>query len=190
MFDVKYIDIIKIENLLVVWERFLCGKRHKKDVMIFRTELGGNLVDLQQSLVNCTYIHGPYLAFHISDPKPRNIHKATVRDRLLHHLVYEKLYPYFNKKFIYDVYSCRKNKGTHRALNRLRHFAREVSKNNSRSCYILKCDIQKFFASIDHQILAKILERHISDTQIIWLIKRVTTSFYSTRPESVCRLAI
>jgi len=181
MFDVKYLEIIKIENLLVTWERFLRGKRHKRDVMIFQAKLADNLTDLYYSLANYTYTHGPCSAFNISDPKPRNIHKATVRDRLLHHLIYKELYPYFDKKFIYDVYSCRKNKGVHRALNRFRYFARKVSKNNSRTCYILKCDIQKFFANIDHQTLIKILKRHIGDPQIIWLIGRVIFSFHSSR---------
>lgn len=181
MFDVKYIDIIKLDNLLATWERFLRGKRHKKDVMIFQARLADNLINLYRSLVNYTYIHGPYSAFNISDPKPRNIHKAAVYDRLLHHLIYKELYPYFDKKFIYDVYSCRENKGVHRALNRFRYFARKVSKNNSRTCFILKCDIQKFFANIDHQTLIKILKRHISDPQIIWLIERVVFSFSSYR---------
>jgi retron-type reverse transcriptase len=182
MFDVKYFDIIKLENLLVTWERFLRGKRHKRDVIIFQTELATNLTALYYSLVNYTYIHGPYSAFNISDPKPRNIHKATVRDRLLHHLIYKELYPYFDKKFIHDVYSCRENKGVHRALNRFRYFARRASKNNSRTCYILKCDIQKFFANVDHQALIKILKRHINDPSLIWLLERVIFSFYSNHP--------
>jgi len=178
MFNVKYFDIIKIENLLVIWKKFLRGKRHKKDVMLFQIELADNLSSLYYSLINYTYTHGSYSTFNISDPKPRNIHKASVRDRLLHHLIYEELYPYFDRKFIFDLYSCRKNKGLHRALNRFRHFARKVSKNNSRTCYILKCDIQKFFANINHQILIKILERHISDFRILWLVKKIIFSFY------------
>ncbi len=47
-----------------------------------------------------TYIHGSYYAFKINDPKPRDIHKASVGDRVIHHAVYRILYPYFDKKFI------------------------------------------------------------------------------------------
>lgn len=86
-----------------------------------------------------------------------------VRDRVVHHLIYKELYWYFHNRFIHDSYSCRKNKGTHRALDRFREFARKVSKNHTHTCYVLKCDIKKFFASIDHTILMKILERHIAD---------------------------
>jgi len=160
----------------------LRGKKQKKDVVIFQLRLADNLTNLYYSLANYTYKHGAYSAFTISDPKLRNIHKATVRDRVLHHLIYKELYPYFDKKFIYDSYSCRKNKGTHRAIKRFKYFACRVSKNNSRMCYVLKCDIKKFFASINHKILIKILKRHIEDTDIIWLIDEIISSFYSTRP--------
>jgi retron-type reverse transcriptase len=118
-----------------------------------------------------------YTAFNISDPKPRNIHKATVRDRVVHHLLYKELYFYFHQRFIYDSYSCRIEKGTHRALDRFRDFARSVSKNNTRSCFVLKCDIRKFFASINHDVLRTILKRYIADENILWLINQVLVSF-------------
>ena len=86
---------------------------------------------------------------------------------------------YFDNRFIYDSYSCRKEKGTHKALDRFRYFARKVSKNNTRTCYILKGDIKKFFASIDHKILKSILERQIKDKDILWLLNQVIDSFNS-----------
>lgn len=181
MFTHKYNNIISIENILATWQRFLCGKRNKKDVIIFQAKLSDNIFDLYTSLQTRTYTHGEYSAFNISDPKPRNIHKAIVRDRLLHHLIYKTLYSYFEARFIYDSYSCREYKGTHRAIDRFRDFARKVSKNNTRTCYVLKCDIKKFFSSIDHQILYRILKRHIEDLEIRWLIKRVVSSFYTTK---------
>lgn len=182
MFIHKYQDIISIENLLFTWERFLRGKRHTKDVMKFGSNLAENLADLHKALLSRTYTHGDYMAFNVSDPKPRNIHKASVRDRLLHHLIYKELYWHFDARFIYDSYSCRKNKGTHKALDRFEQFARKVSKNNSRTCYVLKCDIKKFFASIDHEVLRKVLEQHIADPEMFWLINQVVSSFYMLEP--------
>lgn len=177
----KYKDIIHIENILSIWERFLRGKRHKKDVMKFQNKLGDNLSKLYLDLTNKTYKHGPYGAFNISDPKPRNIHKASVRDRVVHHLIYRTLYQYFDDRFIFDSYSCRKHKGTHRALYRFKQFAGKVSKNYTKSCFVLKCDVRKFFASIDQTILIQILERHIQDDDIKWLINGVLESFYTTQ---------
>lgn len=139
-----------------------------------------NILSLHQDLKNKIYIHGLYHAFSISDPKPRNIHKATVRDRLLHHAIYRILYPYFDKKFISDSYSCRRNKGTHKAINKFREHTRKVSKNNTKQCWILKCDIKKFFASIDHDTLLKILNKHIQDTDTLWLLNQIISSFSST----------
>ena len=156
------------------------GKRYKKDVIIFEAELASNLSEIYHSLTDRTYRHGPYSVFNISDPKSRTIHKASVCDRIVHRLIYDTLYRYFDIKFIFDSYSCRKRKGTHKALSRFKFFAGKVSKNNSRTCYVLKCDIKKFFASVDHKILSKILKRHIADQDIILLIEKVVSSFCST----------
>jgi len=140
-----------------------------------------NIIRLHNDLATKTYGHSQYIHFNISDPKPRSIHKASVRDRLLHHAIYRILYPFFDKTFIADSYSCRINKGTHKALSRFREFAYKVSKNNTRTCWILKCDIRKFFASIDHKVLLDILNLYIADKQIIWLLKEIIGSF-STKP--------
>ena len=177
-----YNDTITMENLLVTWEGFLRGKRHKKDVMEFELHLSENISALHRDLLHKTYIHGSYSEFHISDPKPRTIHKATVRDRLLHHLLHRALYSHFEERFIYDSYACRKNKGIHRALNRFDAFARRASKNHTRTCYVLKCDIKRFFASVDQHILERILERHIEDEDIRWLLEQVISSFHVVRP--------
>lgn len=168
-----------MENLLAAWQEFLCGKRKRKDVMLFSVNLLENILLLHNQLVGKTYRHGPYHAFKINDSKPRDIHKATVRDRLLHHAIYRILYPYFDTKFIFDSYSCRNKKGTHCAINRLRKYGRIVSKNNTRTVYVLKCDIKKFFASIDHKILLDILERKIGGNDPIKLLEEVIQSFHT-----------
>jgi retron-type reverse transcriptase len=107
----------------------------------------------------------------------RQIHKAGVKDRVLNHAVYRQLYPFFDKTFIHDSYSCRKNKGTHAAVGRMRKFANQSSQNNSRTCWILKCDIRKFFASIDQTILLKLLDEHITDKKLVGLLKLIIKSF-------------
>ena len=136
-----------------------------------------NIINLHQDLKSFRYVHGNYHAFNINDPKPRNIHKASVRDRLLHHAIYRILYPFFDKTFISDSFSCRLNKGTHKALDRFKHFAYKVSKNNTKTCWVLKCDIKKFFENIDHDILIQILKRYIPDKDIDWLLEKIIKSF-------------
>jgi len=170
-------DIVSLDNLLEAWKEFFKGKKNKKDVQEFSFRLMDNIISLHRDLVYHTYKHGGYQAFNISDPKPRNIHKASVRDRLLHHAIYRKLYPFFDKTFITDSFSCRINKGTHKALNRFRSVTFKVSKNNTKTCWILKCDIRKFFASIDHGILINILRKYIPDEDVLWLLGKVISSF-------------
>lgn len=177
-----YEDIISAENLLAAWREFVSGKKNKTDVQEFQAHLMDNILELHEDLSNERYRHGSYIAFKISDPKPRDIHKATVRDRLLHHAIYRKLYPFFDRSWIADSYSCRDNKGTHLAMNRFRKFAKQVSKNNTRTCWVLKCDIKKFFASINQQILIKVLVRYIPDRRIIRLLEEIIGSFYFKTP--------
>ncbi len=181
----SYNNIISLPSLLVSWKEFLKGKSKRKDVQEFSSKLMENLINLHNDLKNQTYTHGGYTAFNISDPKPRNIHKASVRDRALHHLLYKELYPYFDTKFIFDSYSCRKNKGTHKALQRFETFGRKVSKNYTKQCFILKCDIRKFFASISHEVLKSILEKHIQDKDVLWLLQRVIDSFNTEGKKNV-----
>lgn len=181
IFNIPYNDIISLENLLLAWREFLVGKTKRKDAQDFQRNLMSNIISLHSDLQTKTYSHFPYQAFSISDPKPRNIHKASVRDRLLHHALYIKLYPFFDKKFISDSFSCRLNKGTHRALDRFRDLGRIVSKNNTKTCWVLKCDVRKFFASVDQSTLIKILEENIQDEGILWLLRRVISSFSSTK---------
>lgn len=177
----KFKEIVSPDNLLSAWTEFVKGKRMKNDVQGFSLRLMSNILTLHHELVNGTYRHGGYHAFNISDPKPRNIHKASVRDRLAHHAIHRALSPFFERAFIVDSFSCRLGKGTHRALNRFRAFAYKVSHNNTRTCWVLKCDIRKFFASIDHEILRNILAKRIADTKLLELLHEVIGSFSSTR---------
>ncbi len=172
-------DIISVKNLLSAWKEFLNGKRKRKDVQEFERGLMSNIISLHDDLVRKAYQHSPYEAFKISDPKSRDIHKATVRDRLLHHAIYRKLYPFFDCIFVSDSTSCRLYKGTHKALDRFKRFAFKVSKNHTRTAWVLKCDIRKFFASIDQKILIQVLGKYIYDEDILHLLKEIVSSFHS-----------
>ncbi len=177
----RYEDIISIENLLLAWQEFVKGKRLRSDVQLFERSLMENLFDLHRTLIDETYRHSDYEAFSISDPKHRKIHKATVRDRVLHRAVYRIVYPFFDRLFIHDSYSCRNGKGTHRALDQFNRYARKASKNHRRTVWVLKCDIRKFFASIDQSLLLAILADRIPDRRILSLLEKVIYSFSSTR---------
>lgn len=180
-FNNTYNSIISIENLLEAWKEFVRGKRSRKDVQEFERNLMPNIISLHHDLAAKTYSHSKYLAFKISDPKPRDIHKASVRDRLLHHALHRKLSPFFERTFISDSNSCQKGKGTHRALRRFGEFISIVSENDTQTVWVLKCDIRKFFASVDQKILLEIIKEYIPDQDIVTLVSEIIGSFSSTR---------
>lgn len=169
--------IVCLENLFLAWREFKIGKKSKPDVQKFEFNLEENILQLHQELRDGTYQHSPYLAFYITDPKLRHIHKACVRDRVLHHAIFRVLYPIFDRGFIYDSYSCRLNKGTHRAVKRLKKFTDALSRNNYRNIFVLKCDIKKFFDSVNHEALLGLVQRKIKDKNAIRLIKTIIASF-------------
>lgn len=174
----KYEDIISVDNLLEAWKEFLRGKKKKTDVLEFQRNLMQNILALHEDLKLKRYTHSAYEEFKISDPKPRVIHKAKVRDRLLHHALYRHLYYFFTKTFITDSYSCRIGKGTHKAVKRFNDFYLKVSKNDTRQVWVLKCDIRKFFDSINQDILLDILGSYIIDKEIMDLLRKIIGSFH------------
>lgn len=174
-----FTTIVSVDNLLLAWKEFSRGKRSKPDVQVFERDLMDNILILHEELVSGKYQHGAYEEFRINDPKPRKISKATVRDRIVHHAIHEALYPHYDRRFIADSFSCRINKGTHAGGNRFRVMARKVTTNNTKTAWVLKCDIRQFFASINHQIALVILSHDVKDQDTISLLARVIGSFGS-----------
>lgn len=172
-----YEQIISPENLLKAWGEFVKGKRTRPDVLEFEQNLEAYIFALHRELASASYKHGPYSAFYIQDPKQRLIHKATVRDRVLHHAVFSALNPIFEPTFIANSFSCRVGKGTHRGVQTLAKMLRQVSTNNTAACYALKCDISKFFATVDQETLLSILKTRIKDKPTIDLLANIIDSF-------------
>lgn len=175
--DNIYNKIIRFKNILNAWHEFKKGKRNKKDVLEFEYDLEENLFNLQKSLINKTYRHGGYKKFYVKDPKLRLIHKATIIDRLVHHLTSIHLEQIFEPEFITHSYSSRKNKGTHKAVLTLQGMGNRINNRNQKLCWILKFDVKQFFASINHRILIDILSEKISDKQFFNLLIKIIQSF-------------
>lgn len=175
--------IIAPENLFLAWDDFKVGKTKKKDVCKFEWELEQNIFQLYRELCGRTYKHYSYTSFYIRDPKQRHIHKAEVRDRVLHHAIFSVLSPIFEQTFISDSYSCRIGKGTHKGVIALEKMIKKESRNHSRPCFVLKCDIQKFFDTVDHNILLQILFKRIKDESARWLLKEIVESFSSEQSD-------
>lgn len=170
-------SICSADNLFQAWEEFRRGKRKKPDVQEFERYLEDNIFALRRELLDGTYKPQGYTQFQITDPKLRLISKASVRDRVLHQAIYRVLNPVMDSTFIYDSYSCRLDKGTHKGFDRLETFTRRVSCNYTRPCWALKMDVRKFFDTVDHTYLKGRLREYIIDKPLLKLLDTIIDSY-------------
>ena len=132
---------------------------------------------MHRRLASGEWKNDPYVRRVISDPKPRVIHIASVRDRILYQAVYQQLYQIFDATFIHDSYASREGKGTHAGVRRLEEFSRKVSANYTKRAFVLECDIKKFFDNIDRALLFRLIAKRISDERLLALIHTILASF-------------
>ncbi|MCF8313431.1 MAG: RNA-directed DNA polymerase [Saprospiraceae bacterium] len=151
------------DNLLLAAKKTRKGKAWKQDAVNFHFRLENELLQLQQELQAKTYRPGVYRTFFIHDPKLRMISAAPYRDRVVHHALCNVIEPIFEKTFIHDSYANRQGKGSHKAIERYQAFAKQNK-------YVLKCDIRKFFPSVDHEILKREIRRKICCKDTLWLV--------------------
>ncbi len=150
-----------------LWELFnayyTCrgNKRNTHNALSFEVDYENNLVQLCNDLNNNHYKIGRSIAFIVKKPVIREIFAADFRDRVVHHLIINKLNPLFEKEFILDSYACRVGKGTHYGIKRVAGFIQNCSHNYTGDCYILKLDILGFFMHINRFILFERLEKFI-----------------------------
>jgi len=161
--------ITTFDNLLRAAQKAQKGKRFKEACAVFNLNLEKELIQLQRELKEKTYRHGNYNDFFVYDPKQRLISAAPYRDRVVHHALCNLIEPIFDRSFIEDSYACRKGRGTHAAVNRYSHYARKYQ-------YVLKCDIQRYFQSVDQKTLLDIIARKIRCAETLWLIREIICS--------------
>ena len=158
--------IVDWENLYLASQAAAKGKRERQPVMEFFANLEINLMLLQEELTNKSYSPGRYKTFSIYDPKPRMISAAPFKDRVVHHALMNVIGPILEAGFIDDIYANRAGKGTHKAIQRFQFFLQRYR-------FVLKCDIKKYFPSIDHEILKKLIQKKIADQEALWLINTI-----------------
>ncbi len=172
--------ICEYDNLKEAFQKARKGKTLKLYVIDFERDLEVNLKTLRNELLLHCYRPKPLETFILRDPKTRKISKSDFRDRIVHHAICNIIEPTFEKQFIYDSYANRVGKGTLKAIGRLHHFKKIVSKNNSKTCYVLKADIRQYFETVDHNVLLSLLAKMISDKEVLWLISIILENHQST----------
>jgi len=173
-----YEKVCSYENLYGAYLRARRGKGKSEDVLDFTYNLESELMNLRYELINGIYKTGDYRHFIIFEPKERKISALSFRDRVVHHAICSVIGPIFERKFIFDSYACREKKGTHAGVLRLQKFIGKVS----RDAYVLKCDISKYFFSVNCEVLKKIIRKKIADEKLLCLLDNVVDSSESGIP--------
>jgi len=159
-------QIACFKNLLFASKKAFRRKQNKGVVQEFCFDLEYELLGLKQELTQGTYKPRSYRTFEVREPKVRKICSSHFRDRVVHHAICNILEPIFEKRLISDTYACRVGRGLHVAVKRCQFFT-------TKNTYFLKCDIRKFFETIDHGVLKILLRRLIKDKRVLSLLDQV-----------------
>lgn len=154
------------QNLLSAWRKTRQGSGRTVEAALFFQDLEKELFALQSALERGDWQPQPLRFFDIFDPKHRTIAVSHFRDRVLHHALVNVLEPVFEKTFIADSFATRKGKGVHAAVFRAQHFSRSHA-------FFLKTDIEKFFDSVNHDILLEVLSRKIKDRRLLLVCEKI-----------------
>jgi retron-type reverse transcriptase len=175
MIENGFCHVYDFENLYQAALLAARQKRYKGSVLQFFNNLEENLIIIQNELIWKTYKPGPFFSFVRYEPKRREISALPFKDRVVQIALCNIIEPEFEKYFIYDSYACRKGKGTNAAARRLSYFMGKPDATK-----YLKCDVEKFFKSIDINILQDIIwRRYINDPDIMWLINVILMHGYT-----------
>ncbi len=177
----------KIFTFEKIYKAYLdCRKTKRKTINALKFEFcfEKNIFLLMEELKNKTYKPGRSVCFVVKNPSPREIFAANFKDRVVHHILIREIEKIGERKLIYDTFSCRKRKGTHLAVKRLKSFIKKATENHTKEAFYIQMDISGFFMAIDHNILYSIFEKiilkqkktRIWKDDILWLAKTIIFS--------------
>lgn len=179
-----YEAICDFDNIHLAYLKARRNKRYRVDVLQFSCNLEHNLNNIQSELLSRQYKTGTYRMFYVYEPKKRMILSLPFKDRVVQHAICNVIEPIFDKRFIYDSYACRADKGIHKGSSRLTQFLRRA-RNKWDRVYCLKCDIKQYFPSINHNILSDILGRTITCRDTLTLLDGIIRSHNALEGESI-----
>lgn len=168
-------EIFSFENLYSAHKKCRRTKQHKGEVIRFEANVSENIYKLHKALTSKKYKTGKYVEFIIYEPKERLIQALPYKDRIVLRCFCDVvLIPKIENKLIQDNVACRKRKGTKYGMDRLKYFLqREYFSGNNNHIYYLKCDIKKYFPSINHDILLKLLSKINFSNDEMWFIEKI-----------------
>ena len=165
-------QIVNFENFVHAYRAASRNKRYQPAALKYRQHLEENLIDALNLLSWKQWQPSAYREFCVYEPKKRLISAPAFKDRVVHHALVRVIEPLFERKFVADSFACRTGKGTHAAKRRVESFAKAAQKQWG-EFYVLKGDIRAYFHSIDRRVLLDLIERTISDVDVLWLVRQI-----------------
>ncbi|QEP44932.1 RNA-directed DNA polymerase [Ectothiorhodospiraceae bacterium BW-2] len=174
-------ELFSLQAFWQAYENCRRRKRGSRDAQRYDMQLFDNLLATQQQCQQWQYTPSTSYCFVVKKPKAREIHAAAFADRVVHHLLVPQLERLYEPIWIYDLYSNRKEKGTHKAVERLQHFMRSLQAQGGG--WFLQLDIANFFNTIHRRRLYALVERQLQRRvdepvlrqQLLWLTRTLLT---------------
>lgn len=163
-------QMVDWQNVITAYKAVRSTKKHSAAATRFHLYWMDNLSRIRDAIIGGTWTPQPYRKFELYNyTKRREIEAPAYQDRIVHHMIHQVLEPLFERRFIYDSYSCRKGKGNHAAVDRAEAFMRHLA-----PCHILQCDVSKFFPSVNHEVLMSLIGKKVRDDRALALIRRAS----------------
>ncbi|MCL4374540.1 reverse transcriptase/maturase family protein [Patescibacteria group bacterium] len=174
-----YDNICNFKSLLYSYKEAKKCKRFKRNIVDYGFFLENNLLKLQKELITEIYLPSPYLCFTVYETKVRKVAAPAFRDRVLQHCLVSQIEPLFERRFIYDSYACRKGKGTHLGMRRVKKFLQAARSKYGKDApiYCLRMDVRKFFASVSWDVLLFCVNKTVVCEKTRRLIEKIITQY-------------
>ena len=144
-----------MRNLWIAYLEARKCKRSTQDQFRFEANAVENIKKLRDDILERRYKPSRGIAFIVHDPVIREIFAAPFRDRVVHHFLYNMVYFWWDKRLLYDSYSCRLEKGVLMGVERLRKQENMAIREYNEPVYIVKMDIQGYFMNLPREGLFK-----------------------------------
>ncbi len=154
--------MVTTDGLLEAYYDCRRRKRRTASAIVYEMDYETKLIALRDRINNRVYQPGKSICFVVTRPRYREVFAASFEDRIVHHYIALRLEPLFELVFSPRTFNCRKEKGQLYGINILKQDIRDCSENHTRTCWIMKLDLQGFFMSIDKALLADLIDRFIT----------------------------
>lgn len=171
--DNLYDKIIALDNLILADKKARRGKTRSYGVRVHDRNRESNLLSLHDALLNRTFRTSAYQVFTIHEPKERVIYRLPYfPDRIVHHAIMNVLEPIWYSVFTNDTFSCIKGRGISGAYRKIK----KAMKDRDNTRYCLKIDIKKFYPSINHDVLKRVIRKKIKCERTLALLDEIIDS--------------